>query len=294
MKNLFRYRAEKNPKAWLFLIPALIFISVFNFLPLIRAVVMAFRSNSVLNPHFVGIENFKFIIQDPQFHRAIANTALYAIVVVPVGMVLSMFIALIINSKIKGYEFFETIFFIPYLTSIIAIGIVFRYLFNGQFGLVNHLLGFVGLGPYEWLNNPDMNMITLIIFGIWSAMAFNIIIMLSGLRSIDQSYYKIADMFGATKNEQFWKITMPTLTPIITFLSITNFISAFKVYGQVFALFNGKAGIGNRAVTAVFYIFNKFYVENRYGQGMAAAVVLLIFLIFITIIQRKVLAKFSE
>lgn len=294
MKKLFAYRAEKNPKAWLFLLPALVFIITFNVFPLVRTFIMSVRSNSILNPEFVALENFSFVLRDPLFHKALKNTAIYAIFVVPVAMIISMVIALIINKNIKGATFFESIFFIPYLTSIIAIGIVFRYLFNGHYGLINYLLGLINIGPFEFLENPNLNMTTLIIFGVWSSLAFNIIILLSGLRSIDDSFYKVADMFGASSGEQFWKITMSSLIPIITFLSITNFISAFKVYGQVYSLFNGKAGVGNSAVTAVFYIFNKFYVENRYGQGMSAAVLLFIFLLLITLLQRTVLKKFSK
>ncbi len=294
MKKFYKYRAEKTNKAWVFLLPAMIFIFIFNIIPLFRAFTMSLQSNSILNPQFNGLSNYLLVLKDPQFHLALKNTLKYSIFVVPFGMFLSMLLALSINNKIKGSEFFESIFFIPYLTSIIAIGIVFRFLFNGTYGLVNYLLGLINIGPFEFLNDPNMNMTTLIIFGVWSALAFNIIILLSGLRSIDQNYYKVADMYGASDSEKFWKITMPSLIPIITFLSITNFISAFKVYGQVFALFNGKAGVGNKAVTAVFYIFNKFYVENRYGQGMAAAVILFLIILLFTLFQREVLKRLSR
>ena len=106
--------------------------------------------------------------------------------------------------------------------------------------------------------------ICLIMFGIWSGLAFNIIILLSGLRNVERNYYKVADMFGATKTEQFFRITLPQMIPIITFLLMINFINAFKVYSQVFAIFNGKAGIADSATTAVFYIFNKFYACNNF------------------------------
>jgi multiple sugar transport system permease protein len=205
-----------------------------------------------------------------------------------------MIIALILNTKIKGSKFFETIFFIPYLTSVIAIGIVFRYLLNGEYGFVNYILSLLGFGKIDFLNNPEYNMLALVIFGIWNALAFNIIIILSGLRGIDENYYKVAETFGATPFEQFKKITLPSLNPIITFLTITSFISAFKVYGQIFALFNGKAGIGNRLVTAVFYIFNKFYVENRYGQAMAGAIILFVVLLLLTLIQRQIFKKLYD
>lgn len=294
MDKLFKYRAETSPIAWLYLLPALIFITVFSVVPLLRTFTMAFQSNRIFNPEFVGLDNLSYVIGDPKFHLAIGNTAMFAFVVVPVGMIISMLLALIIHDKVRGARFYETIFFIPYLTSIIAIGVVFRYLFNGDYGMINYLLGLLDIGPYNFLNNPKLNMLTLTIFGVWSSLAFNVIIMLSGLRSINPSFYSVAEMYGASKFDQFFKITLPALTPIITFLSITNFIGAFKVYSQVFALFNGKAGIGNRAMTAVFYIYNKFYVENRYGHGMAAAVLLFIFLLLFTIIQRAVLKRLAD
>ena len=290
MKKL-RYRAENSPQAWLYLLPALIIIGIFNVLPLVKTFIMAFQKGTLNNLTFNGFKNFAIVLQDPKFHTAIGNTALYAFVVVPVGLIISMFIAVTIFEKIKHKGLCETIFFIPYLTSVIAIGIVFRYLLNGDYGFINYLLGLVHLGPINFLDDPNMSMITLIIFGIWSGLAFNIIILLSGLRTIDTHYYKVADMFGATKMEQFFKITLPQLIPTITFLLMMNFINAFKVYAQVFSIFNGKAGIADSATTGVFYIFNKFYVEYRYGQGMAAAVILFILILIFTLIQNYVLKR---
>lgn len=234
------------------------------------------------------------VINDPQFKLAMTNTFIYAVTVVPLSLIISMIIALILHEKIKGSEFFETIFFIPYLTSVIAIGIVFRYLFHGQYGFINYVLEIFGIGPFDFLNNRNYNMPALIIFGIWNSLAFNIIVILSGLRGIDKNYYRVAETFGASKSEQFFRITLPALSKIITFLFLTSFIQAFKVYNEVFALFNGKAGVGNRLVTAVFYIYNKFYVEYRYGQAMAAAVLLFLMLLLLTFVQRKIIEKLTK
>ena len=275
-----KYRAENSPQAWFFLLPALIIIGVFSVFPLIRTFIMAFQKGTLNSLEFNGFKNFEVVLSDPKFHTAIGNTSLYAFVVVPVGLIISMFIAVTIYEKIKRKDVFETIFFIPYLTSIIAVGIVFRFLLNGEYGFVNYILGLFNVGPFNFLDDPSMSMITLIIFGIWSGLAFNIIILLSGLRNIDDSYYKVADMFGATKRQQF--------------LLMVNFINAFKVYAQVFSIFNGKAGIADSATTAVFYIFNKFYVENRYGQGMAAAVILFILILLFTLIQNRILKRISK
>lgn len=288
------YRAENSPRAWLFLLPAIIFIGIFTIYPLFRTFIMSTQSNSILNPTFIGFTNFPVVINDPQFKLAMKNTFIYSVTVVPLSLIISMIIALILHEKIKGSEFFETIFFIPYLTSVIAIGIVFRYLFHGQYGFINYVLEIFGIGPFDFLNNRNYNMPALIIFGIWNSLAFNIIVILSGLRGIDKNYYRVAETFGASKSEQFFRITLPALSKIITFLFLTSFIQAFKVYNEVFALFNGKAGVGNRLVTAVFYIYNKFYVEYRYGQAMAAAVLLFLMLLLLTFVQRKVIEKLTK
>lgn len=293
MKKL-KYSAENSPQAWLFLLPALLVIVIFNVFPLIQTFILSFQKGTLNSLEFNGIRNYQIVLQDPKFHTALFNTSVYAFVVVPVGLIISMFIAVTLFEKIKFKDFFETIFFIPYLTSIIAVGIVFRFLLNGDYGFVNYLLGFINLGPINFLDDPKMSIITLIIFGVWSSLAFNIVILLSGLRNINDSYYKVADMFGATKVEQFFKITLPQMLPIITFLLMVNFINAFKVYAQVYSIFNGKAGVADSATTAVFYIFNKFYVENRYGQGMAAAVILFILILIFTIIQNLVLKRISK
>ena len=142
-----RYSAERQPHAWLLLFPALALITVFNLLPLVRIFIMSLQGGTLTRQRFVGMRNFVFVFADPEFRKAIANTALFAFVVVSVGLVLSMAVAVAINGKLRGGRVFEILFFIPYLTSVIAIGMVFRYLFNGDYGLVNYVLGLCGLGP---------------------------------------------------------------------------------------------------------------------------------------------------
>ncbi|MGY3775898.1 carbohydrate ABC transporter permease [Helcococcus sueciensis] len=290
----FKYRAENSPIGWLYLLPALFFIGIFNVTPLVKTFIIAFQKGTLNNPEFNGIKNFQIVLKDPKFHKSLSNTALYAFIVVPLGIIISLYIAISIYEKIKFKKAFESIFFLPYLTSMIAIGVVFRYLFNQNYGLINYFLGLIGFGPVNWLDNPQTSMTTVIIFGIWMGLAFNIIILLTGIRNIDESYYKVADMFGASKFEQFRRITLPQLIPTITFLMLMNFINAFKVYGQVYAIFNGKPGIAESASTGVFYIFTKFYTENRYGQGMAAAVILFLFILIFTFIQNRIMKKVSE
>lgn len=288
------YNPENQPKAWLFLLPSLVIIFLFSVYPLFRSFIMSFQKGTLINQQYAGLENYQRVLTDPVFFRALQNTALFAFVVVPISLILSLAIAWIIFEKVKYKSFFETIFFMPYVTSTIAIGIVFRYFFNGSYGIINYLLGLVGIAPVNWLDNVNMSMTTLIIFGVWTSLAFNIIILLAGMRNIDKEHYKIAKMFGATDGEIFRKITFPQLIPTFAFLLTVNLISAFKVYTQVYALFGGQPGIARSATTAVFYIYDKFHIAGRPGIAMAATVILFIIILLVTFIQNKLLKKVGE
>ena len=174
-----KYNPENQPKAWLFLLPSLGVILLFNIYPLLRSFWMSFQKGSLLKLQYTGLDNYQKVIADPVFHKALLNTALYAFAVVPVALLISVIIAWIIFEKIKRKSFFETIFFMPYVTSTIAIGIVFRYFFNGDYGIINFFLGLIGIPAVNWLDNVNMSMPTLIIFGVWTSLAFNIIILLA-------------------------------------------------------------------------------------------------------------------
>lgn len=286
-----QYSAEKNNSAWFYLLPTLFIVIVFSIYPLISSLIMSFQKVRIQTADFIGLTNYISVLRDADFWLSLKNTALFTVITVPVCLIISFGIALIIHNKVRFKGLFETLFFIPYLTSTIAIGIVFRYMFNKSYGVVNYMLNWIHVGPVDFLDNPKMSIWTLIIFGIWSGLAFNIIILLSGLRSINPDYYKVADMFGASSREQFRKITLPQMRPIVTFLMTVNVISSFKVYTQIYSLFNGKAGIANSATSVVFYIYNKFHVDNRYGVAMAATVILFLIILGITLIQNKLLKK---
>ena len=281
-------------KAWLFLAPTIIFVTFFSIYPILRAFVMSFQSGSLINLSWSGLSNYQYLFKDPEFWLAIKNTALYALISVPIGLAISILLAWIIFSKVKHKSFFETTFFMPYVTSTIAIGIVFRYIFNGDYGLLNFVLRCLHLPAPNWIDDPSMSLTTIIIFGIWTSLAFNIVILMGALRNIDSNFYTMADMYGASGAEKFWRITMPELIPTLAFLLTMNIIGAFKVYTSVYALFNGQAGVGNSGTTAVFYIYNKFQIVGTPGVAMAATVVLFIIILFITFLQRKMMKKIGE
>lgn len=278
-------------KAWLFLAPTLIFVTVFSVWPILRAFTMSFQSGPLINMEWTGFSNYQYIFSDPEFWRAIRNTLIYSVFAVPISLAISIMLAWFIFSKVKHSSFFETTFFMPYVTSTIAIGIVFRYIFNGEYGLLNYLLKAVHLPAPNWIDDPSMSLITIIIFGIWTSLAFDIVILMGALRNIDPNYYVLADMYGASEQEKFWRITIPQLVPTLAFLLTMNIIGAFKIYTSVYALFNGQAGIGNSATTAVFYIYNKFQMVGTPGVAMAAIVVLFLIILLTTFLQRKMMKK---
>ena len=281
-------------KAWLFLAPTLIFVTVFSVWPILRAFTMSFQSGPLINMEWTGFSNYQYIFSDPEFWRAIRNTLIYSVFAVPISLAISIMLAWFIFSKVKHSSFFETTFFMPYVTSTIAIGIVFRYIFNGEYGLLNYLLKAVHLPAPNWIDDPSMSLITIIIFGIWTSLAFDIVILMGALRNIDPNYYVLADMYGASEQEKFWRITIPQLVPTLAFLLTMNIIGAFKIYTSVYALFNGQAGIGNSATTAVFYIYNKFQMVGTPGVAMAATVALFLIILLTTFLQRKMMKKIGR
>ncbi|RHW49469.1 sugar ABC transporter permease [Lactobacillus bombicola] len=281
-------------KAWLFLAPTIIFVTLFSIYPILRALGMSFQSGSLIDLHWSGLNNYQYIFHDPEFWLALRNTALYAIISVPLGLVISIMLAWIIFDKVKHQSFFEATFFMPYVTSTIAIGIVFRYIFNGDYGMLNFILRLLHLPAPNWIDDPAWSLVTIIIFGIWTSLAFNIVILMGALRNIDPNFYTIADMYGASDKDKFWRITMPELVSTLAFLLTMNIIGAFKIYTSVYALFNGQAGIGNSGTTAVFYIYNKFQIVGTPGVAMAATVILFLLILFATFLQRKMMKKIGE
>ncbi|CCI84271.1 sugar ABC transporter [Lactobacillus pasteurii DSM 23907 = CRBIP 24.76] len=282
---------QNQTKAWLFLLPTLILVTLFSIYPILRAFLMSLQSGSLISLQWTGFSNYQYIFHDPEFWLSIKNTILYALISVPIALAISIMLAWLIFSKVKHQSFFETTFFMPYVTSTIAIGIVFRYIFNGDYGMLNFILRIFHLPAPNWIDDPSMSLATIIIFGIWTSLAFNIVILMGALRNIDPNYYTIADMYGASGTQKFWRITMPQLVPTLAFLLTMNIIAAFKIYTSVYALFNGQAGVGNSASTAVFYIYNKFQIVGTPGVAMAATVVLFLIILFVTFLQRKMMKK---
>lgn len=285
---------KKSIKGWLYILPALFIIFVFTLYPLVRAFAMSFEEGfDLIHGTYkdIGFENYQKVLADPSFLKAIKNTTIYAIIVVPCSICLSLLIAAMINGTQKTKGLFQTIYFLPYVTSVIAIGIVWSWIYNSNYGLLNTFLNFLGFDSIPWLNKPKYALPALIIFAIWKSMAFNILIFLAGLQTISKDLYNAAKIDSTPRWRVFTRITVPGIAPMIVYAYMMGIISAFKVYNEVFALYGGKAGPADSAMTIVYYIYDKFYVSAKYGQAAAASVILFAIILVFTMLQ-KLIRKF--
>lgn len=294
-------KEEKNIKSFIrgivYISPVLIILMIFSVYPIIKIIDMSFynKYNYIKDIVFQrGLNNYKYIFNDTEFFIALKNTVIYVLWVMPLSISISLLIAVFLNSKIKFKEVFRTIYFIPFVTSTVAISMVWRWIFNSEYGVLNYLLGIVNINPINWLTDPKYSMGALIILSIWKSLGYNIIIFLAGLQNIDNQYGKAAQIDGANKWRILTKITIPLLSPTILFVSVVSLINSFKVFGEVYALFNKIPGPLNSCLTMVYYIYNKFYNQYHYGIASAAVVVLYIIILILNFIQFRVGKKKVE
>lgn len=303
---------KKNQwKAWLYLLPALVVLLVFTVWPIINTLRMAFLENynglmEVGGASFdFGFDNFVNVVKLPLFGTAIRNTLLLTVITVPLSTMLALLIAVALNSIKPLKKFFQTVFFLPYVTNAIAIGMVFNAMFgeiliNGtpiSVGIINTILGWFGVEPVNWVNagsSEFANMAVLIIYIVWNALPFKILVLLGGLQNVDKQYYDAAKVDGASRWRTFWRVTVPLLSPMIAYVIITGFIGGFKEYTSVVGIFGDKyMGTSDKPDsmnTMVGLVYDSI-AKNRGGLASAAALILFAIILAITIINLYVSKK---
>lgn len=302
---------KNNWRGWLYLLPALALLSVFTFYPLISTFLIAFKENyNYMTNEFTGwgFDNFVQIFNHQRFLGSFKNTLIIVFVSVPLSTGLALLIAVALNSIKVVQRFLTTVFFLPYVTNTIAIGMVFAVMFNSKNGLVNEILRIFGLNPVNWLGGggayredfqPSQlnSMIVLLTYIVWNSIPFKILILLSGLQGIDKQYYQAAQIDATPRWRVFMRITVPLLSPQIAYLLITSFIGAFKEYTSVVAIFGEAAGpIGRQytMTTIVWYIYSRMKatpVVNGMGWAAAGAVVLFLIIMLFTMVNLYVSKK---
>ncbi len=295
---------KHNIKAWIYLLPALVLLTIFTFYPIVNAFILVFMEDyRYIDGTWSGwtlTGNIRYVINSQLFWDAIRNTFVIVFISVPISVIISLFIAVWLNSIKKFQGTFQTIFFLPYVTNAIAIGMAFAFIFNTDFGLINLLIGFFGVDPINWVGTGaswTRAMSALLVFIVWNGLAFKIIVFLSGLQSIDKQYYDAARIDSASKRRVFLKITVPLLSPMIAFITITSFIGAFKEYTAIVGMFgenlNPGGGGRNMLITIVGLVYESLgeVYPGATSEAAAAAIILFFMTLLLTLFNMWVSKK---
>lgn len=272
----------------IYIFPALIILILFNIYPIIKSFDMSLYTHYNYFKDIVyerGFDNFIYIFKDEEFMVALKNTFIFVLGVVPSSIVISLALAMLLNSKIKFSGIFRTIYFIPFVTSVIAISMVWRWIYDDAHGILNYFLGILGILPVRWISDPKWCMVSLIILSIWKSLGYNIIIFLAGLQNIDNQYIMAAKMDGASRKDRILHIIIPLMSPTIFFVCIISMINSFKVFDEVYALFGKQPGPLNSCLTMVYYIYDKFVNKYQYGTASAAALILFFIIMIFNFVQ---------
>jgi multiple sugar transport system permease protein len=280
---------NNNIKGWLYLLPAMLFLGFFLVYPLVDVFIYSFEEgfNFASQTYFgKGTYNFSYVLHDPYFLQALKNTFILVIITVPLSTALGLVIAVGLSSIKKLRELFQTIFFLPYVTNTLAVGLVFMLLFKqspNSEGFINVLLGFFGAEPIDFINGPYWaKMTVLCLYTIWVVLPFKILILTSSLASVDETYYNAARVDGASRFRVFRKITLPMISPTLFYLIITGFIGAFKAYSDAVALFGTDLN-ANEMNTIVGYVYDMLYGNSGGYPSYASAAAVILFAIVLTI-----------
>ena len=276
-------------KAWLYLLPAFLFLGVFMVYPLMDVLIYSVEEgfNSASQIHFgIGLYNYKYVLHDPYFLQAVKNTFILVAITVPVSTGLALLIALALSSIQKLKDLFQTIYFLPYVTNTLAVGLVFMILFRKTAysdGLVNLLISFFGGPSVDFIDGPYWaKMLVLCLYTVWIVLPFKIIILTSALASVDQTYYNAAMVDGTSSRRMFTHITLPMISPSLFYLVITGFIGAFKAYSDSVALFGTNLNAAGMN-TIVGYVYDMLYGASGGYPSYASAAAIILFAIVLTI-----------
>ena len=296
-RDLTSHARFSRIEPYMYLLPFLIGILAFTLYPVINVIFMSFKEDySYLTREFAqwGVGNYEKVFADPKFEQAIVNTLKYVVLVVPISTCIAVVVAYLLNQKLRFSALFQTAYFLPMVTSITAVGLAWRLMYNERFGIINYMLSWFGVDPIGWLTKAQYSMPALVIFGIWNILPFTIILLLSGLQNIDEQYYTAAKVDGARSLRIFFRITVPLLAPTIFLVCIVNTISSFTVFSELYPLFKGEAGPFYNLYTVVYYIRYAMMESREYGVAAAAALVLFLFILVFTMVQLLIQRKWQH
>lgn len=287
-----RKQIKRYMWAYGFIAPSLILICVLNLWPILQT--FYFSLNEVRgfqSPVFVGMSNYMTLFGDEEFWKSLMNTCIYTVVTVPVGVILSLVTAVFLNASIKGKSFFRVLYFLPVISAPAAVAMVWRWLYNSDFGLINYILSVLHIQGPNWIADSRVVLGSVMIVGIWSLVGYNMVILLAGLQDIPGSYYEAAQIDGADSLKQFLHITVPLVSPTLFFVVLTTMISSLQIFDHIYMMLD-STNPALKSGESIVYLFYKYtFANNNKGYGSAIATVLLFLVMLLTVIQMKVQKK---
>lgn len=293
MKKYGTKRAKKEAAAaYLFILPFMVGIAIFNIYAFIKNIVISFTNKKSFGvARFIGLDNYVRLFGDEKFYAALLNTLKYIVICVPAIMILSLLIAIALNTNIKGVGIYRTLIYLPIITLPTAVGLVWKWLFNNQFGLINAALSKLGIQGPAWLSDPDVSLYAVCIVLIWSSIGTAVVIFLAGLQGISRTYYEAAEIDGANGIQKFFRITFPLLSPTTFMLLVTEIIGFFQVFDMIFLMISSTSSGMSGARSIVMLFYEETFTKFNKGYGAAMANVLFLIILVITVIQMKLQKK---
>ena len=286
-------RSDHGRAAWVFIGPALFLIGTFFFLPIVAALVLSLTDFDIYaiasfdNARFVGLANYAALLKNPVFWTAVKNTFYFALVGGPLTVGLSLAAALLVNAKLVRFKsFFRTIYFIPFVTTLVAVAIVWRYLYHPQYGLLNYVLGGIGIGPVDWLGDTRFAMPAIILMAAWKNFGYNMLIFIAGLQAIPEELYEVARLDGAGATRQFRHVTLPMLAPTFLFVGVITMIGYFQLFSEPYVMTQG--GPLRSTTSLVLLMYEEGFRWWRLGVAAGIALFLFVIILLWTLLQMRI------
>lgn len=285
MKKIKTTQRARNERfwGWIFIAPTMIGLLILNFIPIFQTIYQSFFKTGDFGKGnvFVGFKNYEKVFGDSEVWQALWNTFKYAIVEVPISLVIAIFLAVILNKKLKGRSFFRTVFFVPMVAAPAAIAMVWKWLYNSNFGLINNLLGI----KVNWISHPNIAIYSIAVIGIWSVLGYNMVLILAGLQEVPKDYYEAASLDGANGWHQLINITLPLISPTLFFVLITRIIAAMQVFDVIYMVIDYNNPALKKTESLVYLFYKYSFEQSKKGYGATVIVVLLVVIMILTCFQ---------
>jgi multiple sugar transport system permease protein len=290
---------NREAAAWGFVAPALAALALFFFLPVIAALLLSFTDFDIYavadlsNLRFVGLDNYLQLLRTPLFWTALANTAWFVVLGVPLSIAMSLAAALLLDSKLARFKgFLRTAYFAPVVTTLVAVAVIWRYLLHTKYGLVNWMLGGIGIGPIDWLGDPRWSMPAIVLFAVWKNFGYNMIIILAGLQTIPEELHEAARIDGATALQRLRHVTLPGLAPVLLVVSILTMAGYFQLFAEPYVMTQG--GPAESTVSILYFMYEQGFKWWNLGFASAVAFVLFAIMFALTMVQLRVSERWTR